>query len=181
MRRQEVGRWRAGCTMAVCGAMAHGCVAAPLIGGPAWRPARACGCATWPRRAWSASCGAGGRMTWPRCRRRRTSGTCGSAWRCRAATRCASRARPRVRLARRRAVLCGLAGLLIDVHACCVHLSALPRAARAVRRAHPRDMPGGTCQRRGRARRHRGVAVRARAALGRRARVCASPGILEVV
>ena len=80
-----------------------------------------------------------------------------------------------------RVVLRGLAGLIRDVHACCVHLSALPRATRAIRRAHPRDVPGGTCPRRGRARRHRGVAVRARAALGRRARVRAPAGVLEVV
>jgi hypothetical protein len=62
---------------------------------------------------------------------------------------------------------------------CCVHLSALPRATRAICRAHPRDVPGGMCPRRGRARRHRGVAVRARAALGRRARVRAPAGILD--
>ena len=89
--------------------MEHACLTAPLIGGLAWRPARACGCATWPRCAWSASCGA--------------------AWRWDGSTRCVSLARLLVRLARRRAVLRGLAGLLRDVHACCVHLSALPRPA----------------------------------------------------
>ena len=57
--------------------------------------------------------------------------------------------------------------------------SALPRAACAIHRALPRDVPGGTCPRRGRARRHRGVALRARPALGRRARVRAPAGILE--
>ena len=159
---------------------ARACVEALLIGGLAWRPARACGCATWPRRARSASCGAGGRMIWSRCRRRRTSRTCGSAWRG-PATRCVSRARLRVRLARRRVVLRGLAGLSRDVHACCIHLSALPRATRSIRRAHPRDVPGGTGPCGGRAPpwRHRGVAVRARAALGRRARVRAAAGVLE--
>ena len=62
----------------------------------------------------------------------------------------------------------------------CAQRSALPRAARAIRRAHPSDVPGGTCpRRRRRARRHRGVVVRARAALGRRARVRAAAGLLE--
>jgi hypothetical protein len=49
--RQEAGLWRAGCNTAACGSVAHGCVAAPLIGELPWRPARACVCTTWPRRA----------------------------------------------------------------------------------------------------------------------------------
>jgi hypothetical protein len=60
----------------------------------------------------------------------------------------------------------------------CVH-SALPRAARGTHCSHPRDVSGGPRPRRGRTRRHRGVAVRARAALGRRARMRAAPTVLE--
>ena len=50
----------------------------------------------------------------------------------------------------------------------------LPRAARAVHRSHPRHVPGGQGPHNGRAWRHRGVAVRARAALGCRARLRAA-------
>jgi hypothetical protein len=66
-----------------------------------------------------------------------------------------------------------LAGLLRDVY-----LSARPRATRAIRRAHPRDVPGGTGPCGGRATpwRHRGVAVQAHAALGRHERVRAPAG-----
>ena len=50
-------------------------------------PARACGYGTWPRLARSALCGAGGRITWPLCRRRpyiahMQLGICGCACKC---------------------------------------------------------------------------------------------------
>jgi hypothetical protein len=54
----------------------------------------------------------------------------------------------------------------------CVFPSSLPSAALGIRRSQSRNVPGGACaRRRRRARRHRGVAVRACAALGRRSRV----------
>jgi hypothetical protein len=56
-------------------------------------------------------------------------------------------------------------------HAKRAQRSALPRAARAMRRSHSCDVPGGTCSRGCHAQRSRGVAVRARAALGRRSRL----------
>jgi hypothetical protein len=53
----------------------------------------------------------------------------------------------------------------------------LQRAACTIRRAHPRDVPGGTARAAGA--RHHCVAVRARAALGRRARVRAQPKMIK--
>jgi hypothetical protein len=58
------------------------------------------------------------------------------------------------------------------------HYSALPRITCEIRRAHPRDVSSGTGPRYRRARRHCVVALRARAALGRRARVRVAAGVL---
>ena len=200
--------------------MASGCDPAPLCGLIAWRPARACGCATWPRRAWSASCGAGGRPG-------RAAGDVGHrAHAVRRGARLGQRDANHGRVCgcvRCPCILCSIAAFgivlsrspasaqqrqlqrcissLLNVFVICIGFqvivdpclpryfctsrlsflqrSTFPRAALGIHLAHPRDVPGGTCPRLRLARRHRGVAVRARAALGRRARVRAAAGLLE--